>query len=237
MTDKRPPHNHIAVIGSGFGGLATAIQVHKNGFRDMVILERAAEVGGVWRDNAYPGAAVDVQCQLYLFSFAPNPQWGNMYARQPEVHAYLKGVVARFGLEQYLQLNRAATRLTWDGSRQLWHLQTAHGERTATQVVVATGALAEPVVPDLPVLNRFAGRTFHSARWDHNVDLAGKRVAVIGTGASAVQFVPAIQPTVGHMTVFQRTPHWVMPRHDRAIGARTQNLFAVMPWLQRLRIY
>jgi cation diffusion facilitator CzcD-associated flavoprotein CzcO len=205
-----------------------------------VLLDRAGEVGGVWRDNDYPGAAVDVQCQLYSFSFAPNPDWRNSYAKQPEIHAYLKDVTERFGLRRHLVLDCAVQRLDWDATEQLWRLQTAHGERTATHVVIATGALADPMIPALPGLNRFAGVSFHSARWDHELDPTGKRVAVIGTGASAVQFIPAIQPTVAHMTVFQRTPAWVIPRHDREISIRRPLLFRAAPMLQRLqrlRIY
>jgi cation diffusion facilitator CzcD-associated flavoprotein CzcO len=235
MTNSAIPHNHVAIIGSGFGGIATAIRLQQDGFHDFVLLERATEIGGVWRDNDYPGAAVDVQCQLYSFSFAPNPRWRNFYAKQPEIHAYLKDVTQRFGLRRHLLLDCAVQRLDWKPAEQLWRLQTAHGERTATHVVIATGALAEPVIPKLPGLDRFSGAKFHSARWDHDFDLTCKRVAVIGTGASAVQFIPAIQPTVEHLTVFQRTPHWVMPRHDREIGPRTQRLFTAVPALQRLQ--
>jgi cation diffusion facilitator CzcD-associated flavoprotein CzcO len=234
MTTALIPHNHVAIIGTGFGGLATAVRLKQNGFNDLVLLERAGEVGGVWRDNDYPGAAVDVQSHLYSLSFAPNPDWHNSYAKQPELHAYLKNVADQFGLRRHLQVNCAVERLDWDAGEHLWRVQTARGERTATHVVVATGALAKPVIPKLAGLDRFAGATFHSSRWDHNFDLAGKRVAVIGTGASAVQFVPAIQPIVGQMTVFQRTPHWVMPRHDHEIGPRTRRLFAAAPALRRL---
>jgi cation diffusion facilitator CzcD-associated flavoprotein CzcO len=235
MTNSVITHNHVAIIGSGFGGIATAIRLQQNGFHDFVLLERATDIGGVWRDNDYPGAAVDVQCQLYSFSFAPNPHWRNFYAKQPEIHAYLQDVAQRFGLRRHLMLDCAVRRLDWNPAEQLWHLQTARGERTAAHVVIATGALAEPVIPTLPGLDRFAGATFHSARWDHDFDLTGKRVAVIGTGASAVQFIPAIQPNAGHITVFQRTPHWIMPRHDRAIGPWTRRLFNAIPVLQRLQ--
>jgi cation diffusion facilitator CzcD-associated flavoprotein CzcO len=235
MTDSTIPHNQVAIIGTGFGGIATAIRLQQDGFHDFVLLERANDIGGVWRDNDYPGAAVDVQCQLYSFSFAPNPHWRNFYAKQPEIHGYLKDVTERFGLRRHLMLDCAVQRLDWNPTKQVWRLETARGERTANHVVIATGALAEPVIPTLPGVDRFAGTTFHSARWDHDFDLAGKRVAVIGTGASAVQFIPAIQPTAGHITVFQRTPHWVMPRHDREIGERTQRLLRAVPALQRLQ--
>jgi cation diffusion facilitator CzcD-associated flavoprotein CzcO len=240
MTRSAVPHNHVAIIGTGFGGIATAIRLRQAGFDDLVLLDRAGDVGGVWRDNDYPGAAVDVQCQLYSFSFAPNPDWRNFFAKQPEIHAYLTGVTEKFGLRRHLVLNCAVRQLDWDAGKQRWRLQTLHGERTANHVVIATGALADPMIPALPGLDRFAGVSFHSARWDHDFDLTGKRVAVIGTGASAVQFVPAIQPAVAHMTVFQRTPAWVIPRHDREIGSRSRLLFRAVPMLQRLqrlRIY
>jgi cation diffusion facilitator CzcD-associated flavoprotein CzcO len=240
MTDSAVPHNHVAIIGTGFGGIATAIRLRQAGFDDFVLLDRAGEVGGVWRDNDYPGAAVDVQCQLYSFSFAPNPHWRNFFAKQPEIYDYLRGVTETFGLRRHLVLNCAVQRLDWDAAEQLWRLDTAHGERTANHVVLATGALADPMIPALPGLDRFAGARFHSARWDHDFDLAGKRVAVIGTGASAVQFVPAIQPAVAHITVFQRTPAWVTPRHDREINTGSRLLFRAVPLLQRLqrlRIY
>jgi cation diffusion facilitator CzcD-associated flavoprotein CzcO len=234
MTSSAVNHNHVAIIGAGFGGIATAIRLRQAGFDDLVLLDRAGDVGGVWRDNDYPGAAVDVQSQLYSFSFAPNPNWHNTYAKQPELYAYLNSVTEQFGLSGYLLLDCGVQRLDWDRTQHLWRLQTARGPRTADHVVIATGALADPVMPALPGLNQFAGATFHSSRWDHKFDLTGKRIAVIGTGASAVQFVPAIQPTVAHMTVFQRTPAWVLPRHDREIGPRSRRLYRAVPMLQRL---
>lgn len=240
MTQRVTPHNHIAIIGTGFGGIATAIRLQRAGFSDFVLLDRASDVGGVWRDNDYPGAAVDVQCQLYSFSFAPNPAWRNTFAKQREIWDYLRDITKRYGLLGHLVLNCTVTQLDWDPTQQLWRLQTALGNRTANHVVVATGALAEPEVPALPGMDRFAGVWFHSARWDHNFGLTGKRIAVIGTGASAVQLIPAVQPAVAHMTVFQRTPAWVLPRHDREISARTRWLLRALPLLQRLqrlRIY
>jgi cation diffusion facilitator CzcD-associated flavoprotein CzcO len=240
MNPRSVPHNHVAVIGTGFGALATAVRLRKAGFDDLVLIDRAGDVGGVWRDNDYPGAAVDVQSHLYSFSFAPNPDWRNMFAKQPELHAYLRSVVDAFDLSRHLALDCNVEELRWDPEEQLWLLETSGGPRTAQHVVVATGALAEPIVPELTGLDRFAGVRFHSSRWDHTFDLTGKKVAVIGTGASAVQFVPAIQQTVEHMTVFQRTPAWVVPRHDHEISARTRRLLRAFPALQRLqraRIY
>jgi cation diffusion facilitator CzcD-associated flavoprotein CzcO len=228
------PHNHVAIIGTGFGGIAAAVRLRRAGFDDFVLLERAGDVGGVWRDNDYPGAAVDVQSDLYSFSFAPNAGWRTTYARQPELHAYLGKVTDQFGLRHRTVFGCEVERLDWDAAGQVWQLGTARGPRTATHVVVATGALADPVVPDLPGLDRFGGVSFHSARWDHGHDLTGKRVAVVGTGPSAVQFVPAIQPEVERLTVFQRTPAWVVPRHDHEISALRQRLYRIAPVLQRL---
>jgi cation diffusion facilitator CzcD-associated flavoprotein CzcO len=239
LTDS-VPHNHIAIIGTGFGAIATAVRLQQAGFDDFVLIDRAGDVGGVWRDNSYPGAAVDVKSHLYSLSFAPNPDWHHVFAKQSELHAYLRRVTDQFDLRRRLVLGCEVEELRWAESEQRWQLETAHGARTARHVVVATGALAEPVIPDLPGLSSFKGGRFHSARWDHSFDLTGKRVAVIGTGASAIQFVPAIQPTVGQMTVFQRTPPWIMPRHDHEIPARTRKLFRALPLLQRLaraRIY
>jgi cation diffusion facilitator CzcD-associated flavoprotein CzcO len=240
MTVASVPHNHVAIIGTGFGGIATAVRLQRAGFDDLVLIDRASDVGGVWRDNDYPGAAVDVQSHLYSFSFAPNPDWPNTFAKQPELHAYLRKVTDQFNLRRHLVLDCEVEQLAWDPAEQLWTLETFRGRRTARHVVLATGALAEPVIPELPGLERFAGTQFHSARWEHTFDPAGKKVAVIGTGASAIQFVPAIQPTVGRMTVFQRTPAWVVPRHDQEISERTRRLLRTFPALQRLqrlRIY
>jgi cation diffusion facilitator CzcD-associated flavoprotein CzcO len=234
------PHNHVAIIGTGFGALATAVRLQQSGIDDVVLIERAGDVGGVWRDNAYPGAAVDVKSHLYSLSFAPNPDWHNVFAKQPELHAYLNRVVDDFDLRRRLVLDTEVTALQWQAGRQRWHVSTADGERTAAHVVIATGALAEPVIPNLPGLDEFEGEKFHSARWNHEFDLRGKKVAVIGTGASAIQFVPAIQPHVGKLTLFQRTPPWIMPRHDHAISARRRAMFRKYPALQRLartRIY
>jgi cation diffusion facilitator CzcD-associated flavoprotein CzcO len=234
VTGNPASHNHIAIIGTGFGGIAAAIRLDRAGLDDFVLLERAGEMGGVWRDNDYPGAAVDVQCQLYSYSFAPNAKWGRVFAEQPEILSYLRTVTQRFGLRGRMVFNCAVERLDWDPVRNCWRMQTTRGERTANHIVIATGALADPAIPSFAGLDRFAGASFHSARWDHGVDLAGKRVAVIGTGASAVQFIPAIQPEVAHLTVFQRTPAWVIPRHDRAISSKRRFLMRALPVLQRL---
>ncbi|AHH19813.1 putative monooxygenase [Nocardia nova SH22a] len=240
LTSTTTPHHHIAIVGSGFGGIATAVRLRRAGFSDFVMLERADEVGGVWRDNDYPGAAVDVQSNLYSYSFAPNPDWRNTFAEQPELFAYLRGVADSQGLREHLVLECTVERLAWDPAAQVWRIETTLGARTATHVVLATGALADPVIPAIPGLDRFGGMTFHSARWNHDYDLTGKRVAVVGTGPSAVQFVPAIAPEVTRLTVFQRTPAWVVPRHDSATTALTRagyRRFPALQRLERLRVY
>lgn len=228
------PHNHVAIIGTGIGGVGAAIRLQQDGVNDLVLLDRASDVGGVWRDNVYPGAAVDVPSSLYAFSFAPNPNWSNTYARQGEIHTYVRKLVDDFGLGDRIVFECDVLRLDWDTAEQRWHIETTRGARTATHVVLATGALSEPRIPDIPGLKQFGGARFHSARWDHAYDVTGKKVAVIGTGASAVQFIPAIAPAVEHMAVFQRTPSWVIPRHDREIDPVKQQVYRTLPAVQRL---
>ena len=211
-------HFKVAIIGAGFAGLGTAIRLRQQGEESFVVLERAAQVGGVWRDNTYPGCACDVQSHLYSFSFAPNPDWSRRYSPQAEIWRYLRDCVARFQLARHLRFNQALLDAAWDAGAQRWRLQTSAGALTAEVLVSAAGALSEPSVPRLPGLETFAGKAFHSSRWDHGYDLAGKRVAVIGTGASAIQFIPHLQPRVEKLLLFQRTPPWVVPRLDSAIG-------------------
>lgn len=228
------PHYQVAIIGSGFGGLGTAMRLQQEGLRDFVILERANEVGGTWRDNSYPGCACDVQSHLYSFSFAPNPGWSRRYSPQPEILAYLRGCAERAGLLPHLRLGQEVQAATWDSAEQRWRIETSFGVLTATILVAATGPLSEPQWPAIAGLETFSGTVFHSARWDHSHDLRGRRVAVIGTGASAIQFIPEIQPQVGKLILYQRTPPWVLPRHDRAVPARVRRLLAAVPPAQRL---
>jgi cation diffusion facilitator CzcD-associated flavoprotein CzcO len=223
-----PVHVRVAVIGSGFGGLGAAIRLQQRGIDDFVVLERAPALGGTWRDNRYPGAACDVPSHLYSFSFASNPRWSRWYSPQPEIRAYLERCAAQFGVLPRLRFGHEVLRIDWDESARRWQVQTSHGTYVAQFVVAAPGPLAEPKLPDLPGLESFAGRMFHTARWPDDVDLRGRRVAVIGTGASVVQVVPAIQPLVGRLVVFQRTPPWVIPRNDFALSGRLQ------PWLERV---
>ena len=217
-------HVEVAIIGAGFGGLGAAIRLRQTGHRSFVVLERAAQVGGVWRDNTYPGCACDVQSHLYSFSFAPNPGWTRRYSPQGEIQEYLRGCVERFGIGGHLRFGEELQGAAWDDAAQRWRLKTRKGELTADLLVSAAGALSEPSMPPLPGLDRFEGHAFHSARWDHGAELAGKRVAVVGTGASAIQFVPHIQPLVKTLHVFQRTPPWVVPRLDGAIGPGARRL-------------
>lgn len=224
----------VAIIGSGFGGLGTAIRLRQEGIRDFVVLERADDVGGTWRDNTYPGCACDVQSHLYSFSFAPNPEWSRSFSRQPEIQAYLRRCAEEHGVLPHVRFGHEVRAAAWDEEAQRWRLDTAGGPVTAQLLVMASGALSDPVVPDFPGLGRFRGAAFHSSRWDHGCDLRGKRVAVVGTGASAIQFVPEIQPGVAELHLYQRTPPWILPRHDRRLGALEHGLFRRVPLAQRL---
>ncbi|MDX2594324.1 NAD(P)/FAD-dependent oxidoreductase [Streptomyces sp. WI03-4A] len=228
-------HVRVAVIGSGFGGLGAAVRLRRVGITDFVVLERADSVGGTWRDNSYPGCACDVPSHLYSFSFAPNPHWPRTFSGQEHIRAYLEHVTDVFGLRPHLRFNAEVKMMRWDGEELRWEIETAAGTLTADVVVSATGPLSDPKTPEIPGLETFPGEVFHSARWDHDYDLAGKRVAVIGTGASAIQIVPAIQPRVGRLTLFQRTPAWVMPRVDRAISGAERRLHRALPFTTQLR--
>src|SRR3954463_3149276 len=223
----------IAIVGSGFSGLGMAIRLKQEGREDFVVLERGDEVGGTWHYNTYPGCACDVPSHLYSFSFAPNPDWSRTYSRQPEIRAYLERVVEDFGVAPKLRLNCEVTQASWSEDAQRWVLDTSQGEIRARVLVSGTGPLVEPKLPDLPGLSEFAGPAFHSARWDHSADLQGKRVVSVGTGASAIQYVPAIAPDVEQLYVIQRTPPWVMPHSARPITAWERRLFKALPFTQR----
>jgi cation diffusion facilitator CzcD-associated flavoprotein CzcO len=230
----RPRHIPIVIAGSGFGGLGMAIRLRRSGIEDFAIFERAHDLGGVWRDNSYPGCACDVQSHLYSFSFAPNPEWTHAYSPQQEIWDYLRGCAERFGLRPHLRFGHEIKSAAWDATTQRWQLETPRGRYTADVFVAAVGALSEPSLPRLPGLERFAGKLFHSARWDHGYDLGGRNVAVVGTGASAIQFVPQIQPRVARLHLFQRTPPWILPRQDRPFGETYKALLRRSPLLQRL---
>ncbi|WP_428934753.1 flavin-containing monooxygenase [Streptomyces sp. ACT015] len=228
-------HVRVAVIGSGFGGLGAAVRLRREGVTDFVVLERAGSVGGTWRDNTYPGCACDVPSHLYSFSFAPHPDWPRTFSGQEHIRAYLEHVTDLFGLRPHLRLDTEVLRMAWDAERLRWDIETTAGRYSADLVVSATGPLSDPKVPDIPGLDSFPGEVFHSARWNHGFDLRGKRVAVVGTGASAIQIVPAIAPDVSRLTLFQRTPPWVMPRVDRRITGAERALHRALPVTGRLR--
>ncbi|MFM7183954.1 MAG: flavin-containing monooxygenase [Planctomycetota bacterium] len=220
----------VAIIGAGCAGLCMALKLVESGRRDVVIFERGADLGGTWRDNTYPGAGCDVPSHLYSFSFAQSPEWSRTYATQPEILSYLRRVAARAGIDQLIRYDTPIDTLTWDANARLWRLTTPDGRRfNARAVVSATGMLHEPKMPDIPGLDGFSGPVFHTARWRHDVELVGRRVAVIGVGASAIQVVPAIAPAVARLTLFQRSPPWVLPRHDRPISTLARLAFRHVP--------
>lgn len=229
------------IVGAGFSGLCAGIELRRAGISDFVILEKADRVGGTWRDNTYPGAACDIPSHLYSYSFEPNPRWSRAYGGQPEILAYLEHCADAYGLRPHLRFGSLVERAEYDETSATWTVSVRGGPRlTARALILGNGALHLPSIPELPGRERFTGKTFHSARWDHAYPLDGKRVAVIGTGASTIQFVPQIAPRVGKLEVFQRTPPWIVPKADRTITSGEQWLFAHVPgahWLRRTGLY
>jgi len=220
----------VAIVGAGFGGIGAAIQLVKAGIRSFTIFERADEVGGTWRDNTYPGAACDVPSHVYSFSFEPDPGWTRVFAEAGEIQGYLLRLVEKWNLRPHLRLRTEIVHARFDETAGAWTLTTRDDEsHTARVVFSAVGGLVDPSWPDIKGLKSFAGELMHTARWDHDYDLTGKRVAVIGTGASAIQVVPGIAPRVARLSVFQRTPAWVMPKRDRRYSERTRRLLARHP--------
>jgi cation diffusion facilitator CzcD-associated flavoprotein CzcO len=228
------PHHRVAVIGAGFSGLGAAIRLRREGIEDFVVLERADEVGGTWQANTYPGCQCDVASHLYSFSFMPNPDWSRGYSKQPEIWEYLRRCADRGGVRPHLRLGCEVIDASWDEDARRWRIETSTGALTADILIAGPGGLSEPSIPTFPGLESFDGPVFHSAAWDHDVDLRGKRVAVVGTGASAIQIVPAIQPEVARLDVFQRTPPWIVPHGDRPIGRLKRRLYRLFPPLQKL---
>jgi cation diffusion facilitator CzcD-associated flavoprotein CzcO len=224
----------VAVVGGGFGGIGAAVMLRRAGYEDVTVFEKADGVGGVWHHNTYPGAACDIPSHLYEFSFAPNPRWSRRYAPQAEIQAYVEEVGRRHGVMDRVRTGTEVTSARWDEELGRWALETSGGSHQAEVLITACGQLSTPKVPPLPGLDSFAGPAFHTAEWRHDVDLAGKRVAVVGTGCSAIQVVPAIQPLVAHVDVYQRSPGWTLPKMDFAYSRRAQRLFARFPALQRL---
>ncbi len=231
----------LAIIGSGFGGLGAGVMALEQGIESFVILERSKAVGGTWRDNTYPGCACDIPSNLYSFSFAQNSRWSRSYPAQPEIEEYLERITDHYALRSRLRFGFDVENLQWSENERCWVIAARNGDLIkASTVICATGPLSQPSVPDLPGLDLFEGEIFHSAAWRHDVDLTGTRVGVVGTGASAIQLVPAIADAVEHLDVFQRTPPWVLPRDDRPTPKWRQRLYRALPFLQRLhrwRIY
>lgn len=239
VTDKavaNQPTRHLRtiIIGSGFAGLGLAIRLTQQGREDFLVLERGSDVGGTWRDNTYPGAACDVPSHLYSYSFALNPDWSRSFSRQGEIQAYIKSVADRHNVRDKHLFDCDVTGARWNAEAAQWEVTTSKGDFTADTVVSAVGALCEPNLPDIKGINSFEGEIFHSARWNHDSDLAGKRVAVIGTGASAIQIVPAIAGSVAHLDVYQRTAPWLLPRLDRPYLLPERLAFKHIPGAQRL---
>ena len=218
----------VAIVGAGFAGLGMAMALRRAGRDDFVVLERAAAVGGTWRDNTYPGVACDVPSHLYGFADHPNPHWSGTYARGAEIRAYLERVVDAEDLGSRLRLGAAMLTARWDDAGDVWHLETAAGPVIAEVLVLACGRLTEPAIPDIPGLETFPGPIFHSSRWDHTADLTGARVAIVGTGASAVQLVPELARTA-RVTLFQRTPAWIVPRGGGEYSPAERHRFAAHP--------
>ena len=224
------------IVGAGFGGVGMAIELRRHGFSDITILEAGREVGGTWSYNTYPGAACDVPSHLYSYSFAQRRDWSRLCSPQAEILRYLQGVAEDHGITALVRTGTRVTAASWDAGAARWQVSTDAGDTLESEVlIVATGQLNQPAVPVLPGRERFTGHSFHSARWDHGYDLRGRRVGVVGTGASAVQFVPAIAPHVAHLTVFQRTGNWMLPRENRRYSRAARALIARLPAVNAVR--
>jgi cation diffusion facilitator CzcD-associated flavoprotein CzcO len=228
-------HFETVIVGTGFSGLCTAIQLKKRGDDSFVLLEKDDGIGGTWRANHYPGCACDVPSHLYSYSFEQNPTWSRMFAPQREILAYLERCADKYGVRPHVRLGHEVTGATFDEHASLWRIDVrGKPPMTARHLVLGVGALSRPAFPDIEGLDRFQGHSFHSAEWDHDHDLTGRRVAVLGTGASAIQFVPQIAGRVDTLHLFQRTPPWVLPKPDRPVTRLERRAFAAFPLLQRL---
>jgi cation diffusion facilitator CzcD-associated flavoprotein CzcO len=222
------------IVGAGFGGMGAAIQLKRVGVDDLLILERESDLGGTWHVNRYPGLAVDIASVTYSYSFEPNPYWSRLFAPGAELKRYAAHVADKYGLRELMRFNTVVEGARWDGDTQTWSISVAGGETiTARYLLTATGFLSQPRTPDIPGIDSFGGRIIHTTDWDDDYDLTGKRAAVIGTGATAVQLIPEIAPLLDELTVYQRTPIWVTPKQDGAIPKPVQKLFAKVPLTQR----
>lgn len=231
--DLQPDHHRVAILGAGLAGIGMAIRLRQQAIEDFVIIEREDDLGGTWYVNTYPGCQCDVPSVLYSFSFAPNPDWTRSFAPQPEIEEYIRTCATAYDVKRFIRFGHDVTGLRWVEGDRRWELATDQGVITADIVVLGTGPLSEPSLPDITGLERFEGTIFHSAAWRHDHDLTGERVAAIGTGASAIQFVPQIQPTVAHLDVFQRTPPWIVPRPDRPFARWERMLYRRVPLAQQ----
>jgi cation diffusion facilitator CzcD-associated flavoprotein CzcO len=227
-------HHRIAIVGAGFSGLGAAIRLKQAGIEDFVVLERGEDVGGTWNFNTYPGCQCDIPSHLYSFSFAPNPNWSRTYSKQPEIREYLRGISREHGVDPHVRLDVTVTDASWDEAAELWRIQTSGGELSAEVLVAGAGPLSEPKLPRIPGMETFQGAMFHSAQWDHEHSLRGERVAVVGTGASSIQFVPHIQRETQKLHLFQRTPPWVVRHSDRKTSRLERWLYRTFPPAQRL---
>ena len=228
------PDHEVVIIGAGFSGIGAGIKLKRNGIDDFVILERADEVGGTWRDNTYPGVAVDIPSVTYSFHFEPNPQWSRLYAPGRELQQYALDCVAKYDVRPHVRLKSEVAQAVFDEANDLWRVQLTDGTEVAGRYLIsAHGALVTPLEPDIPGLNDFTGKILRTQKWDHDHDLSGEKVAVIGTGATALQIIPAIAPDVDRLDVYQRTPIWVIPKIDPAIPAAIRALFRVIPATQK----
>ncbi|BDT94168.1 putative monooxygenase [Nocardia sputorum] len=220
----------IIIIGAGFGGLGMALELRRAGVDTFTILERATDLGGVWRENTYPGAACDVPSPLYSFSYEPKSDWPRRFSEQRDIHAYMRGVADKHGLRRFIRFGTEVTDAEFDERTGRWTVRTADGAQlTADVLIPAVGQLSRPALPNIPGIDTFTGPAFHSAEWDHDVDLTGKRIACIGTGASAIQYIPRIQPDAAHLTLFQRSAAWVLPKADVEYSALHHALFKYFP--------
>jgi cation diffusion facilitator CzcD-associated flavoprotein CzcO len=229
-----PAHIRIAIVGTGFSGLGAAIALSNAGYGDdLLLLERRSGVGGTWHDNSYPGCRCDVASNLYSFSFAPNPGWTETFSGQPEIERYLQKTARDYGVLDRICFEAALEDARWDPARSVWVLTTSRGSLTADFLISGAGGLSQPSIPEFTGAASFAGETFHSAQWNHSYDLTGRRVAIIGTGASTIQFLPIVQKSAGHVTLFQRTPPWVFPHRNRPTLGAERALYRLLPWTQR----
>jgi cation diffusion facilitator CzcD-associated flavoprotein CzcO len=226
--------HELVIVGAGFGGLGMAIRLKQQGIDDFVVIERGDDVGGTWWANSYPGCQCDIPSNLYSFSFARNPDWDRAYPMRDQILDYLRDCAVRFGILPHIRLSCELLGASWVADAQRWELETSDGPLAARVLLAAPGLLSEPSIPQLPGIERFRGNAFHTANWDHSDDLSGKRVALLGSGATAVQVVPEIQPRLAKLHLFQRTPPWVIPHTDHPVAHRMRAIYRRLPALQKL---